>query len=366
MNKVKILRIVTRLNIGGPAIQAIDLCSKLNSSGFESLLIKGKENKREGTLENVAKERGIEIITVSELTRELNLIKDVKAFIKIFLLIKKHKPDIVHTHMAKAGFLGRLAAFFNRVPLIVHTYHGHVLSGYFSAIKTRLFLLLEKAMAWVTDIVIVISPSQKMEITEKYRICKPGKCRIIKLGFDLDRFLSAETNLGKLRNELLFTKDDILIGIAGRMAPIMAGDGPLKSEIKDKIKKNSIENNVFLLGWRRSMELFYADLDIMCLTSINEGTPVSLIEAMAAAKPIVATDVGGVKDIVFDGKNGFLVPPGNVDMFSQRLADLIENSNMRKRFGSYGRDFVKENYTLDKLLNSISDMYTKELERVKK
>lgn len=379
--KIKVVRIITRLNIGGPSIHAILLNDGLDKDTFETYLIAGSPGISEGDMAWLAGQAGINVIYVPELSRELGF-KDIIALFKIFGILKKIRPDIIHTHMAKAGALGRMAALLAGVPVRVHTFHGHVLDGYFSAFKTTIFLAVERFLAQFTDKVISISYSLREEIVEKLRIVSGDKCVVIKLGFDLKKFLDVEKKSGVFRQKIGVSYDMLLVGIVGRLVPIknhkmfldvvkcvvdrggaadtmfvIVGGGQLESELTRYAHEIGVEDFVRFAGWVQDVSSVYADLDIAVLTSINEGTPVSLIEAMASSRPVVSTDVGAVRDIVSDGENGFLVEKDNVRDFSDKLCRLIKDKGLRLSFGSIGRKRVMVEYLKDRLIADISGLY---------
>ena len=343
--KIKIVRIITRLNIGGPAIHTILLSNGLGGFGYESILITGKPSDQEGDMTDFARANGVKPILLSELGRDISFRNDTVALFKLYSILKKEKPDIVHTHTAKAGTIGRMAAILAGVPIKVHTFHGHVLSGYFGPFKTKFFTAIEKFLGVFTDKVIVVSESVRDQIVGKLKIVPDDKCAVIKLGFDLKDFLDNDKLKGIFRKEFNIASDVLLIGIVGRLVPIknhkmflnvirkvmdnkspglnlkflIIGDGELRRRLEEDVRDMGLSNAVIFTGWVKDIAKVYADLDIIVLTSLNEGTPVSLIEAMASARPVVATSVGGVVDIVFNDKNGLLVGSNDVEGFAGAL-----------------------------------------------
>lgn len=390
MERVKILRIITRMNIGGPAIHAVLLSAGLDSERFSSLLVTGVVGRGEGDMSYLATENGIEPLVISELQREPNIVKDIVSFYKLYRFIKKEKPDIAHTHTAKAGAIGRLAAKLSGVPVIIHTFHGHTFHSYFSPFKTKIFLLIEKTLTRITDKIVVIGKRQSEEIKRYLYLNRDDKLALIPLGFDLSRFLKSdeEEEKDKLREELNIPVEAMVIGIIGRLTAVknhrmfletareikkknadkmikfvIVGNGELKEELMALSDKLGIKDDAVFTDWRKDMNLVYRALDIVVLTSLNEGTPVSLIEGLASAKAVVATDVGGVHDVVENGKSGFVVPMNDVEAFSEAVSILMNDGEKRKRFGLYGRDFVKDRYSKDKLIDAIENLYCKELQK---
>lgn len=327
--KIRIVRIINRFNLGGPTYN-VSYLSRYLPDEYETILVGGKEEAHEASSLFIPQMLGLKPIQIVWLSRSVNLKNDLRAFLEIYKIIRTHRPHIVHTHASKAGLLGRLAAICNGVPVIVHTFHGHVFQHYFSRIKTFFIILMEQLLAFFTDAVVAISPAQKNELVKRYKICRESKCHVIRLGFDLQRFLSGkEEKRTALRKKFGVSEKEVFIGIIGRMAPVknhelfvdaldylkkkkipfkalVVGDGYRKEKIlslcKEKgIKTSDVERkdgtDLFFTGWMQDVSDALAALDIVCLTSRNEGTPVSLIEAQAAGKIIVSTNVGGVPDI---------------------------------------------------------------------
>ncbi len=386
MKTIKIMRIIARLNIGGPAINAILLTEGL-SKEFESVLVTGQIGSQEGDISYLAHEEKIFPVVIEGLGRDIRWLGDIMGLWKIFYLIKKEKPCIVHTHTAKAGTLGRCAAILAGVPVKVHTFHGHIFNSYFSPAKTKCFIWIERFLARFTDRVIAVGERVKEELCNKYKIAPADKVKVIRLGFDLEKFLKCEKHKGKLRYELNIIQYCYLVGIVGRLVPIkghkmfldaarelkirneelkikfiIVGDGELRRELEEYAKAIGLADDVIFLGWRRDLDVIYADLDIVCLTSLNEGTPVSLIEAQASGKPVVATDVGGTRDIVVDGNTAILVKSEDSEGFAKVIEELLNNEQKRIDFGMRGREIVKDKFSKDKLINNMEDLYNKLLQ----
>jgi len=363
--RLKILRIIARLNIGGPARNAVLLSNPENT-----VLVCGEIGEGEGDMMYLARENGIEPVIVPELGRELSFINDWKAFWKICKVIRRERPDIIHTHTAKAGTLGRLAGILYRRKL-VHTFHGHVLHSYFGKIKTWFFIWIEKMLSLFTDRIITVSESLKRELVERFRIAPEKKFSVVELGFELDDLLKLEprensdhVNIGivgrltRVKNhEMLLRIAKKVKGVGCRVKFVIIGDGQLRRELENYAKELGIENIVEFRGWVKDVAEIYRDMDILVLTSLNEGTPVSIIEAMASARPVVATDVGGVRDVVEDGKSGYLVKPGDERDFSEKLTGLINDRDRRVRFGEYGRKSVRERFSKERLIKDIYKLY---------
>ena len=382
--KIKILRIINRFNIGGPTYNATFL-TRFISDDYETLLVGGLPDEGETDSLHVLKEYGVEPLLIEEMKRLPSFQNDRKAYLRLKEIIKEYKPDIVHTHASKAGALGRKAALSCKVPIIVHTFHGHVFHSYFGKIKTKLFKLIERRLAKKSTGIVAISELQKKELSQEHNICKDDKIKVIPLGFDLKKFNNnLETNRELTRNNFSIDQDEIAVAIVGRLAPIknhhffldviqeisnrskkriavfIVGDGSERGAIEQKIEQMTLGSNVRIemTSWIKEIEIFNAGMDIMCLTSNNEGTPVSLIEAQAACIPVITTDVGGVKDIILDGETGFIVPKDSIQKYTEKLLILIEDENKRKKMSQNGWSFVEHKFHYTTLVKNMETYYS--------
>lgn len=382
--KIKILRIIARLNVGGPAIHAMLLTEALNDGQFKSILVTGEVDNSEKDMGYLARERGINPVVIPELGRNINPIKDLIALWKIYRLIRREKPDVVHTHTAKAGALGRIAAIFAGVPIKIHTFHGNIFQGYFNKLYVKLFILIEKVLAYFTTYIVVVSEQQKKDIGQRYKIAPLDKIKVIRLGLELEKFACVQPDqAGGLRKRLNIDNNTTVIGIVGRLVPVknhemlldaikqlhghlnrkfdikclIIGDGEKRETLEKYAKTLSLNGDVLFCGWQKDMENIYTNLDIVALTSFNEGTPVTLIEALAAGKPVVATNVGGVSEVVENGVNGYLVSAKDAEKFSECLAGLIENPERRIKFGTKGREVVRKKFSKERLIYDIKNIY---------
>jgi len=383
----RVLRIITRLNIGGPSIQAITLTERLAARGFDTRLVHGHLGAGEGDMRYLmtSPEAARYIPT---LRRPIAPLHDTVAFGQILDVLRDFRPHIVHTHMAKAGTIGRLAAaFFNRTAgrdspaRVVHTYHGHVLEGYFGPTRTNLFISMERALARVTDRLVAISPTIHDELVGKHRIGRPDQYRVIPLGFDLQRLAAiGEDDRLAARAAVGVAADAHVVSTAGRLTGIkchdlfldtaalvaatdphavflIAGDGELRSTLEQRARDIGISGRVRFLGWQRNLEELYAATDVFLLTSRNEGTPVALIESLAAAVPGVSTDVGGVRDVIDSNRVGLLAPFGDAPALSRHVRALIADPEQRRRMGEAGRQAVSARYGLDRLIDDVDRLY---------
>ena len=385
----KVLRILNRFNIGGPTHNATFLTKHLYPE-YQTKLIAGKKLDSEASSEYILKDYEIDFEIIEDMSRSINLIKDFKSFLKIKKIIKEFKPDIVHTHASKSGALGRLAAITSKVPIIVHTFHGHVFHSYFGNLKTKLFILLERYLAKKSSAIIAISNLQRKELINVFKICTENKTHTIQLGFDLDKF--QEENLSKrnvFRDEFKLAADDIAIGIVGRLTPIknhsfflkavkkllnettrkfkvfIVGDGEDRLTLEKLCSKLNLTINsdgvldplIYFTSWRKDMDNVYAGLDIVALTSKNEGTPVTLIEAQASNKPIVTTNVGGVMDVVKDNITAFVSDKHDFNRFSDNLKVLVEDDSKRIKMGGAGYNHVSELFSYKRLAREVGELY---------
>ena len=386
----KVLRIINRFNIGGPTYNATFL-SRFLDDEYETLLIGGLPEKEEADSLHILEEYGLIPMLISEMQRVPSFKSDKAAYRKIKQIIEEFKPDIVHTHAAKAGALGRKAAKACGVPVIVHTFHGHVFHSYFGKVKTNIFKFIERRLAKKSDGIIAISDIQKQELANVHKICPSNKIKVIPLGFDLDKFQKETSKREDVRKKYNLQKEEIAIAIIGRLAPIknhalflsvvedvlkktskkvkffIVGDGEERANIEERVADLNAEfkDAILMTSWIKNIGEFNAGMDIICLTSNNEGTPVSLIEAQAGNLAVVSTDVGGVRDIVKEGETGYIVPKNNVNLFSEKLLFLIEDDETRKCFSENGWNFVREKFHYTTLVKNVNEYYKELLDKKK-
>ena len=383
----KILRIINRFNLGGPTYNAAYLTKYLEPE-YETLLIGGQHDESEKSSMHILDNLGLKPIIIPEMQRSLNPYKDQIAFKKIQNIIKEFKPDIVHTHAAKAGALGRRAAYKMGVKQIYHTFHGHVFHSYFGSFKTRIFKEIEKNLAKKSTKIIAISEIQKRELSKIHKICPEKKIEVIPLGFDLERFNTDKDSKRKeFRKKWNLKENEIAIGIIGRLVPIknhvffidaiqevlkksefpvrafIVGDGEEKQNIVNYIKNKNLDFSLDytparfqLTSWIKEIDRVNSGMDIICLTSLNEGTPVSLIEAQASGKPIVSTKTGGIENIVLENKTALLSEKNDLHNFSKNLLSLVNDSNKRKLLSKFGLEKSKD-FHYDQLVNNIKNLY---------
>jgi glycosyltransferase involved in cell wall biosynthesis len=381
MAKIRIVRIIARLNVGGPAINASILSSCLDKDRFETKVLYGSLAEGEAGLEYLMRSDGVDTELIPELGREIKPQDDLVAFWKILKVLWRVKPDIVHTHTAKAGTLGRLAAIFAGTKVKIHTFHGNVFKHYFSKAKTGIFIFIERMLGLFTTKVITVSEKQKAELIEEFRIVPARKCRVIPLGLDLARLKEAKTGDG-LRKELGAKDDELLVGIMGRLVPIknhkmffeaaalvrklrpdlkaryvIIGGGELEKELRELAVSLGIGDIAHFMGWRQDLGNVYRGLDVVALTSLNEGTPLALIEAMAVGRAIISVDVGGVSDIIENGRTGILTKKNDTEGFAKGLISLLKDRELRQRY-SKAALAASERFDKSNLVKSMTELYT--------
>lgn len=376
-SRIRVVRIIARLNIGGPAIHATLLHERLNRQRFQSTLVTGTEEAGEGNyLELHGRTADVEVIP--GLGREIRPLRDLQTLWRLVSLMRRLKPHVVHTHTAKAGAVGRAAAILAGVPVVVHTYHGHVLRGYFSPAKTAVYRAIERGLARRTDRLLAVTARVRDELIA-LGVGEAAQYRTVPLGFDLAPLLVAERRRGELRAELGLG-DAPLVGIVARLVPIKAhevflsaaarvrqqvpsarflivGDGELRASLEQQTAALGLTGVVSFLGWRADIDRLYADIDVVALTSRNEGSPVALIEAMASGVPVVSTDVGGVADVVEHGVSGLLAPMDDAAGVADHILTLLADAGMRHAMGQQGRAKVAVTYDARRLVSDIETLY---------
>jgi glycosyltransferase involved in cell wall biosynthesis len=381
-----VVRIITRLNIGGPSIQATRL-SAIDHDGFSTTLIHGRLGEGEGDMSYLI-EPGARAIYVHALCRPLSPLNDLRAFIRVLGELRRARPRIVHTHMAKAGLIGRLAAAVYNLTRghaprarVVHTYHGHVLEGYFSPLMTRIFIGIERLLARVSDAIIAISPAIEAQLRDQFRIGRASQYRVVPLGFDLSSFAAVtDADRIKARQDLGVPADADVVCTVGRLTAIkqhrlfletvarvaearpkllalIAGDGELCHELEAFARERGIHERVRFLGWRRDLAAIYGASDVFLLTSRNEGTPVALIEAMASGIPGVSTDVGGVKDVIVSSGVGARIGDQTAAALAAPIVRYLADPLLRRSAGDAARATVVDRYGIDRLVWDIESLY---------
>ena len=379
-DKIRVLRVIGRLNVGGPSIHVVNLSAGLEPNRFEQLLVVGKESRDEGSMLDYALTRGVWPHRISEIVTSFNLTpRDIKALKRLWTLMRLYRPHIVHTHTAKAGLLGRLAARLAGVPIVVHTFHGHVLHGYYGPARNWLLRRMEQSLAWLSDRLVTVSDQVKRDLID-YGVAGANKITVIPLGLDLDPFLDARSRRGEFRREMGLAAGAKLIGIVGRIFPIknhalflesaariaardnaarfvVVGDGTLRPALEDQARQLGIAERVLFTGWRVDLPRIYADLDVLVVSSNNEGTPLSAIEAMATSCPVVATRVGGIPDIITDEVTGRVVSPGDAEAIASAVLDLLSDAEKAARIGVNAMTAARQRFDVKRLINDMDGLY---------
>jgi len=380
---IRVLRVIARLNVGGPALHVSYLTRGLDERGYETTLVTGTIGPEEGSMEYALREQGIVPHYIHALQRDIAVSADIHAIRELRRLIVELRPDVLHTHTAKAGALGRVAAVLAgsaRPRVVVHTFHGHVLRGYFGRGWASGFLGVERVLARVTDSLVAVSPQVRDELVE-LRVARHDRFEVIRLGLDLDSRVSAPPGARELQRHVLGISDDaVVVAWLGRMTSIkrvddllrafarvaaadrrtelvLAGDGPLRNELQGLAVSLGIAARTHFLGIQRDVGQLYAAADIVALCSANEGTPVSLIEALAAGRPVVSTDVGGVADVVRNEETGLLVPAGEVEALADAILLLARDDELRARFAAAAPRDIRERYSVGRLVDDVDRLY---------
>jgi glycosyltransferase involved in cell wall biosynthesis len=375
--EIRILRIFSRLNVGGPSLHVIHLAAGLEAHGFRTRLVVGTESEREGNLMDLALERRVDVVALSGLGREIRPLADLRALVGLVRLARHFRPHVVHTHTAKAGVLGRVAARLARVPVVVHTYHGHVLREYFGRVTSAAFRGIERVLARATDGLVTVSESVKADLVEM-AIAPADRIRVVPLGLELEPF-TQDLPRGALRADAGYAAEAPLVGMVGRLAPVkdvptflraarlvrsrrpevrfsLVGDGPERASLEAEVRALGLGDAVCFHGWRRDLPAVYGDLDVVVNASRNEGTPVALIEALAAGRPVVATAVGGTPDVLEGGTHGVLVPAQDEEALASAIAATLAAPPSPARAAA-ARARMLARYGVPRLLRDLSDLY---------
>jgi glycosyltransferase involved in cell wall biosynthesis len=383
---IRIVRVIARLNIGGPAIQAITLTQRLQASGYSTRLVRGREGADEGSMDYLADQLGVCPTLLPTMRREPGW-GDLRALLSLIRILRRDRPDIVHTHAAMGGTLGRLATLIafplrRRRPVLIHTFHGHSLTGYFSSRTAQMFRSIEKALARHTDALIAVSAEVRDDLV-KLGVANQERFTVIPLGFDLSDFVDdtdRSTRRAALRAEWGIRPDEQIVTLVARLVPIkrvdrflrvagllaqrpetrfvIVGDGELRHELVRSRDAHALGDRLLWAGFRRDIPDVCFASDVVVLTSDNEGTPVSLIEAAAAAVPVVATDVGGVRSVVDHGRTGMLVSPDDAEALASHIRALLDNPEDARALGRNARRAASKAFTTQALVNNLDNLYT--------
>ena len=385
--RTKVLHVITRLDRGGSAQNTLLTCLGL-SDRYEMVLVHGLSLESQMTdweWQSVhrgivkAKDRGVKVVPISSLVRKIAPVQDLQAFFSLWRLMLQERPDIVHTHTSKTGILGRWAAKMAGVPIIVHTPHGHVFYGHFGPLVSRFFLAIERLMASITDRMVALSEGERTDYI-RFSVSSPDKIVTIHSGVEIDRYMKAEVNVEEKRRSLGLNPNGLVVGTVGWLLPIkgpihllnamahiwrnhpeirlvFVGKGELEGKLRAEASRMGVSERVTFLGWRDDIPEIMQILDIFVLPSLNEGMGRVLVEAMAAGRPVVASKVGGIPDLVEHKKNGFLVGPGDVNGTSLAIKRLLIDREMRDEMGRMGRAMA-QNFTVKGMVEKIDALYS--------
>ncbi len=377
---IRVLRVIARLNVGGPALHVTYLTRGLAERGYETTLVAGDVARGEESMAFVAQRAGVSVVQLPGLSRELSPVRDAIAAWRLARIIRSVRPDVVHTHTAKAGAVGRAAALLaGRRPVVVHTFHGHVLRGYFGTLGTLVFRAIETALARVSDRLVAVSPEVRDELVA-LRVAPESKFSVIRLGIELEPRVAFEGDPLDVRRRLGIDADRFVVGWFGRMTAVkrtddllaalaslrergvdavllLVGDGDDRVRLEQRAFDLGLARSCLFLGYQEDVATWYAICDAVVLSSASEGTPVTIIEALAARRPVVATAVGGVPDVVDDGETGFLVRPGDTAAMAERLEVLARDPGLRASMGETGRERVLRRYAVERLVGDVDALY---------
>jgi glycosyltransferase involved in cell wall biosynthesis len=380
--RIRVVRVIARLNMGGPALHVAYLTNGLEERGYDTTLVAGSLARGESSMSFVADELGVDVYRIPQLSREISPLYDTLSVLRLVGLIRRTRPHILHTHTAKAGAVGRLAALLAgdaRPPIIVHTFHGHVLRGYFNPVLSRVFRELERALAAETTRLVAVGPQVRDDLVA-LGVAPPEKFSVIRLGIDLEHRITGEDRGDELRRLFGVPPDTFVVGWIGRMTAIkrvpdillafrrllargidarlcLVGDGPERERVERRAHELGISRSTLFIGYQRDVAPYYSFFDALLLPSANEGTPVVAIEALASGRPVVATRVGGVPDVVTAGADGYLVEVGDVEAMAERLAELAADPGLRRSLGEAGRESVLRRYRVERLIDDVDALY---------
>jgi glycosyltransferase involved in cell wall biosynthesis len=385
---LRLVRVIARLNVGGPSIQAITLTDRLQARGYDTTLVRGVEAPSEGNMDALASELGVIPLRVPSLRRDPGR-HDVTALRAMVRILRHRRPRILHTHAAKAGTIGRAASLLasadapRRRPVRVHTYHGHSLTGYFSPRTAEAYRRIERALARHTDRLIAVSPEVRDELVA-LDVAPPEKFVVIPLGFDLSRFTVAEderaSGRAALRAAFGIPAEATVLTLVARLVPIkrvdrflgaaaaiseevpglrvvIVGDGELRGALRSSPEARALGDRLTWTGFRRDIDAVCFASDVVALTSDNEGTPVSLIEASAAGVPVVSTRVGGAASVVREGVTGLLVEPDDGRALADGIRRLLTEADLRRRLGAAAREHATARFGLERLVDDVDRLY---------
>ncbi len=380
---MRIVHVIARLNVGGAALHVLQLAHEQAQRGHDVVVVAGTLAAGEESMEYVADDLGVELHRLPVLQRELSPRADSAAILALRRLIRERRPSVLHTHTAKAGATGRLAALISghaRPRAIVHTYHGHVLSGYFSRRWERVFRLIERALAYASGKLIAVSEEVRDDLV-RFGVARADRFAVVPYGFDLPEWNEADDESRReLRREIGAGDEAFVVGWAGRLTAIkrpldlirtlrallasdvdallvLVGDGEDRVDVEALAAELEVADRCRLVGFQKSIRPWYSSFDALLLTSANEGTPVVAIEALAAARPVVATRAGGTGTVVRNGESGYLEAIGDTQALADRLAALARDPVLRERMGEAGAEDVRARFAVGRMADEVGAIY---------
>lgn len=376
---IKILNIITRLNIGGASIHVVEISQMFNDGIYSSTVLYGDVESNESDMLYLAKEYDFPMINLPTMGRSINLLQDIMLIPKVYKLIRRLKPDIVHTHTAKAGLVGRIAARLAGVPVILHTFHGNNFRGYFGKLMSLISVNLERALAMISTRIIAISDQQRDELL-RFRICKADKLKVIHLGFEFSKIIHDESHKGMFKAAFGIPAEGSLVGFVGRLTAIknpftfidiarrvlknrddvffaFVGDGELSESLKAEVRSLGLQERIIFTGFIKDLRPLYADMDALLLSSLNEGTPVAIIEAMANKVPVLASRVGGVPNLIKDGISGKLYSYHDKEGFAEGLAEVLTDADLCQRITQQAWQDISERYSAQRLKSELELLF---------
>ncbi len=378
MKKIKIAQIITRLDWGGPPDIIRSICTSLDPDTFDVTLITGRTDHPSENTIRFFREFKDRIITIPQLQRDIHPLHDIIAFIRLCLLLRRKKYDIVHTHTAKAGALGRLAAYLAGAR-VIHTSHGHNFYGYFGPAKSRLVVMVERLLTHFTDRITALTELEKGDL-KSYGVAHSAKVVVVNSGIELEGYRQADANINEKRNELNLKNDSMLVGMIGRLETVkgpeyfieavpqvmekfpeaeflIVGEGSLKHSLESRCRELNISDRVTFTGWREDIPELLKILDVVVLPSLNEAVGRILIEAGASGKPVVAAKVGGIPEVVRDGETGLLFPPMDIDALAKALSSLLENEKKKQEMGEAAKMWVDDKFSANRMVSKFGSLY---------
>jgi len=377
---ISVIHIITRLIVGGAQENTIYTAELLDKKRFNASIISGPQTGSEGSLIEEARARDVQIKIMPSLLREISPLNDVITMINLVRIFRQEPIDIIHTHSSKAGIIGRLAAHIAGIPIIIHTVHGWSFHDFMSPIIRQIYIILERWAASFTDAIIVVTQKDIQKGLDAH-IGKPEKYHLIRSAIPMEQFKPNQSTRDYQRNQFNIPTEAIIIGNVGRFSPqknpfdwikiagqigrknpqvyfLLVGDGPLRKEVEIQIEKEKLSNRFILTGLRRDVPELLSVMDIFLITSLWEGLPRVILQAMSMRLPIVANRADGASEVIQNGVNGFLCEPGTIDCAVKACQKLVSNPTLRHELGEKGYNTVCKEFDLDRMIKQIEQLYT--------